>query len=126
MSIHARCWDLDGAGPVEIIVAQRKSQLLQLSLSQSRLVKRHKEVSGAHATLGASDRHKEEVKLPVATGCRGAFNKVLVDDATRGRVIEFSVAINDEERLDNSLVDDKERYLGFGRGLVVAFVAGRL
>ena len=69
MGIHAWCGDLDGAGPVEIIVAQRKSQLLQLSLCQGRLVKRHKEVSGAHATLGASDRNKEEVKLPVATGC---------------------------------------------------------
>jgi len=57
VGIHARSWDFDGAGPVEVVMAQGESQVLQLSLCQGRLVEGHKEVSWAHAALGASDGH---------------------------------------------------------------------
>jgi len=85
--VHAGSGHLDGTGPIEVVVAQGKGQLLQLNLGQSGLVEGHEEVSGAHATLGAADGHKEEVKLVVSASGRGALNKVPVDDTTRGRVL---------------------------------------
>jgi hypothetical protein len=85
--VHAGSGHLDGAGPIEVVVAQGEGKLLELNLGQGGLVEGHEEVSGAHAALGAFDGHEEKVKLVVSAGGRGALNKISVDDATRGRVL---------------------------------------
>lgn len=50
--VHAWRGHLDGAGPVEVVVAQIESQLLNHCLLEGRVVMRHVVVSGQDAALG--------------------------------------------------------------------------
>jgi hypothetical protein len=52
VSVHAWGGHLDGAGPVEVVVAQVESQLLNHCLLEGGVVMRHVVVSGQDAALG--------------------------------------------------------------------------
>lgn len=83
-------------------------------------------MSGSHAALRALDRNKEEVELSVRGDCLGVLDKIAVDDATRGRVLQLALVVLDEESLDNPLIDDEKGNLRLGSCLIVALVAGVL
>ena len=63
MGIHAWCWNLDRAGPIEIVMTQGESELFELNLCKAGLVKGHEEMRWAHTTLSTFDGNKEEIKL---------------------------------------------------------------
>lgn len=52
VSVHAWCWDLDGARPVEVVVAQIERQFLNDLLLERRVVKCNVEVSRENTALG--------------------------------------------------------------------------
>ena len=96
MGVHARSWHLNWSSPVEIVMRQSESKLLDLNFSQGGLVQRYKEVSGTHASLGSLHWNEEEVKF-FALGASYALNKITVNDATTGRVVETALTIDDKE-----------------------------
>ena len=122
VGIHAWGRNFDGTGPIEVVVTKGKCQLLELNLSQRRLIERHVEVGWSLTSLGALDWDKEEIKLFLSRAA--GFNKVTVDDAATGRVVEAVVAIHDEEVLDDALVDNHKSDLGLDTCLVVHLIAG--
>ena len=79
---------------------------------------------GTHASLCTSDRNEEEIKFLVRL--QGLLNEVAVDDATAWWIAEAVVAVENEERLNNPLVDDQKSDLRSGRCLVVDLVEGGL
>jgi len=83
-------------------------------------------MSRSHASLSAVDRNQEKVELCVRADCLGVLNKPAVNDATRGWVLKPALAVFDEERLYDPLVNDQEGDLGLDGCLVVALVAGGL
>lgn len=56
----------------------------------------------------------------------GVLDETAVDNAAGGRVLQSTLAILDEEGLNDPLVDDQEGDLGLDGGLVVALVASGL
>jgi len=124
--VHAGSRYLDGAGPVEIVMAQGECQLFKLELGHTRLVKWHEEVSRTHAALGAFNGHQEEVKLIVATCSRRALDQVPVNDATTRWVVQSVLTVNNEERLNDPLVNDEKSDLWLSRCCVVHFVESSL
>ena len=108
--IHARGGHLDWTSPVEVVMAQVECQLLNLELGEGRLVQRHKEMRGAHASLCTFDRDEEEIKFLV--WLQRLLNQVAVDDAAAWWIAEAVVAVENEERLNNSLVDNQKSDLG--------------
>ena len=91
-------------------MAQVECQLLNLELGEGRLVQRHKEMRWAHASLCTFDRDEEEIKLLVRL--QRLLNQVAVDDAAAWWIAEAVVAVENEERLNNSFVDDQKSDLG--------------
>ena len=61
--VLARSGDLDGSRPVEIEVAQRKCQLLNLNASKIGVVLRYEEVRRQHTSLSSAGWRHEEVEL---------------------------------------------------------------
>ena len=95
MCVHARGWHLDWAGPVEVVMTQVECQLLNLELGERRLVQRHEEVCGTHATLCTFDGNKEEIKFFVRL--QRLLNQVAVDDAAAWWIAEAVIAVENEE-----------------------------
>ena len=124
VGVHARGGHLDRASPVEVVMTQVEGQLLNLELGEGRLVQGNEEVRGTHASLSASDRNEEEIEFFVRL--LRLLNQVAVDDAAAGWVAEAVVAVENEERLNNPLVDDQKSDLGAGGRLVVDLVEGGL
>ena len=122
--VHARGGHLDWAGPVEVVMTQVECQLLNLELGEGRLVQRHEEVSGTHATLCTSDGNEEEIKFFVRL--QRLLNQVAVDDAAAWWIAEAVVAVENEERLNNPLVHNQESDLRASRCLVVDLVESGL
>ena len=79
------------------------------------------EVRGFLATLCALHWEHEEIELILVVA--RAFNKVFVDNAAAGWVLEASIAALLEERLHDALVDDHKTDLGLGGSLVVDALA---
>lgn len=122
VGIHAWGRHFDGTGPIEVVVTKGKCQLLELNLGQGRLIERHIEVGWSLTSLGALDWDKEKIELFLSRAA--GFDKVTVDDATTGRVVEAVVAIHDKEVLDDALVDNHKSNLGLDSCLVVHLIAG--
>ena len=106
VSILAWCWHLDWTGPVEVEVAQRVRQLLDVRLGEARLVKRNMEVSGQDATLIGRSRSHEEIIGSAFTLVSTALDESLVDDATIGWVHQATILVFDKEALCDPLVHD--------------------
>lgn len=79
VSVLTRSGHFNRTGPVEVEVAQRVRQMLQLLLSEVRVVLRHKEVRWQHTALGGRSRRQEEIKL-LGLGAV-LLNETLVNDA---------------------------------------------
>ena len=62
VGILAGCRDFDWTSPVEVEVAERVRQLLQLVLAERRLVQRYVEVSRQDAALVGPRWHHEEIE----------------------------------------------------------------
>ena len=58
----------------------------------------------SHTALRALNRHKIEVKLISSVAC--GFDKLLVDDAAAGWILQPAITIDDEEALSDAFVDD--------------------
>ena len=101
MSIHAGGRHLDGSSPVEVVVAQVKSELLNHRLGKLAVVEGDIEVSGEDTALSCGLRDKVEVVLSLAVL---VLHDLGVDQATRGWVHHTS-AVLQEESLSDPLVD---------------------
>ena len=110
--VHAWRRHLDWTSPIEIVVAESEDELLQLELGQVGLIHRDVEVSRLLAALGAAHREQEEVEL-VSVIARG-LNKLRIDEAAAWRIMQPTLSILDEERLDDPLVNDNESDLRLG------------
>ena len=118
MRIHAWSRHLDRARPIEVVVAQREDELLELQLGQAGLVDGHVEVRGLLATLSSAHREQEEVKL-ASTVVSGGLNELRIDEATAWRVLETPAWTLHKEGLHNALVDDYEGDTRPGSCLVI-------
>ncbi len=76
--VHARSRDLDGTGPVEVVVAQGEGELLHSVFLQLGVIEGNVEVSRQNASLVGELGNQEEVVLEVRTL---ALDELLVDDA---------------------------------------------
>ena len=105
VSVLARGGHLDRAGPVEVVVAESKAELLDLHLLELALVEGHEAVRRQDTALVSRGRCHEEVKrlacLSVATGM---FNKPTVDDTATGWIAELTAIVLDEKSLVDTLV----------------------
>lgn len=115
--VLARRWHFDRACPVEVEVAQRVGQQLEVRAAQSGLVHRHVEVGRQHAPLSRRRRREEEVELLAVRGM--LLDEALVDDAARGRIQQPAFRVLDEEALRDPFVDHDHSDVGLGGALVV-------
>ena len=74
MSVHARRWHFDWSSPVEIVVTERVSELLDLGFGKVGLLHGNEEVSWSHAALRASYREEEEIEFLALCICRRIFD----------------------------------------------------
>lgn len=61
MGVHARCWDLDRACPVVVVVAKIVGQLLNYLFAQGRVVQGNVEMSREDTALGSELRNQIEI-----------------------------------------------------------------
>lgn len=101
--ILARSWNLDGARPVTVHVAESVGQVFELFLGEvSRLIQTHIEVNRSHASLSGQLWNKEEVKLFYSFA---VFDQLVIDDATWWRVLyRSSISPSNKHSLVDSLV----------------------
>ena len=121
VGVLTRSGHFDGAGPVEVEVAEREGQLLNLNPFEFRVVLGHEEVGRQNAALGSTGRGHEEVELLVAVT---VLHQTLVNDAPRRRVLKFLLTVGHEEALADPLVDHYHSDLGFQSRLVVQDIEG--
>lgn len=121
VGVHARGWDLDGSGPVEVVVAQVIGQPLDDCLLKGRVIVGNIEVSGKDTTLSCCLGDKVEIvlRLRVLVLYNG-----LINQAPRGGILDSTLLILDEESLSDPLVDNDHCDVGLLLGQVVGLIDG--
>jgi len=122
MGVLARSRNLDRAGPVEVEVAQREGELLQLNLRKVRVVLRDVEVRWQHTALSRIRGCQEEVKHRLWVAAAFVFDQSLVDDAPRWWVPQLAFFVFHEESLIDPFVNNNNCDLGLSGSLVVDLV----
>ena len=120
VSVHAGGRHLDRARPVEVVVAQVKSELLNDCFGKLTIVEGDIEVSGEDTALSSGLRDQVEVVLSLAVL---VLHDLGVDQATRGWVHD-TTAVLQEESLSDPLVDDDNSDVRLLLGQVVGLVDG--
>ena len=112
VSILARRRYLDRPGPVEIVVAESKAELLDLYLLQRALIERHEAVRGQDTSLiGCGWRHEEVERLALLSVAASVLNQSTVDDTAAWRICQLATIIFHEKALVDALVHNDEREL---------------
>jgi hypothetical protein len=111
---HAGGGDLDGIGPVVIVVAQSVGEVEDGFLGDHRSILGYIEVSGLDCTLGHAVGDKEEIEL--AVNDLRLLDETVVNICALGRVEDLSLRRSEgaclfEESLADSLVDDDKGHV---------------
>jgi hypothetical protein len=120
--VLARRRNFDRARPVEVEVAERKGQVLQLHLRETRVVLWHVEMGRQDTALVCGRGCQEKVELLAFRSL--VFHETFVDDAAAWGILGTTLAVEHEEPLRDSFVDDHHRDLGCDCRLVVELVDG--
>jgi len=109
VGVLAGRWDFDRPSPVEIAVAESKSELLDLELLQRAFVEGNEAVGCKDTALVGTSRCYEEIKRPVSLAVAACvLNKTLVYDAATRRVLKMTSLVPQEEPLVDPLVHHHE------------------
>ena len=110
---HARSRDLDGIGPVVVVVAESIGEVEDGLLGDQRGVLSYVEVSGLHCTLGHRVGHEEEVES--ALDNFGLLDETVVDIGSLRGIENVSLVRTSgllKESLSHALIDDDECDMG--------------
>lgn len=122
MRVLAGRRNFDRARPVEVEVAEREGQVLQVQLREARVVLWHVEMGRQDTALGCGRGGQEKVELLAFRTL--VFHETSVDDAAAWRILGTTLAVEQEEPLRDSFVDHHYRDLGCDCRLVVELVDG--
>ena len=111
------CRHLDRSCPVEIVVTQGISQLVDVSTLQTRVVLWHVEMRGQHTTLSASCWRHKKVKPWWLFAV--VLAQLLVNNTTRWWVAHVTSRVLYEESLRDALIHNNNSNLRLVGGLVV-------
>lgn len=108
MGVHTWSRDLDGPGPVEVVVAEVEGELLDHFFLQGGVVEGHVEVGWQNTPLGCELGHQVKIILDVRVSI---LHDLVVNQASRGRVLKCTVLTLNKESLSDPLVDDDNSYV---------------
>lgn len=114
VSIHARSRHLDRPRPVEVVVAQVKSELLNRCLLHLRIIEGHIEMSRLHTSL--SSELRDQIKIVLTLRILVLYD-LLVNERAWWWILKIAIRIFYKESLCDSLVnnDDSDERLLLGR-----------
>jgi hypothetical protein len=118
VSIHAGSRHLDWSSPVVVVVTESKGEFLNSLFGETGIIEGTVEVSWQDTSLSGVLGNQEEVKLSVGII---VLNKLLVNDASRGRIVIGSILTFNKESLGDSLVDNDDSDLRFLSSSIVHF-----